>query len=337
MMTPAAPLATAQESPAFRMLDEMQRGFPLTERPFDALSQRYGLPAEDVMAAYRGWLDCGALSRVGGVFNQAAGGASLLATIAVPADDLERVADIVSQHPGVNHNYEREHAYNLWFVMTGSDADAVTLAMRELDRATGYTALRLPMIKPYRIDLSFSLSGNTAQHDSDRQARAPMAKVADHERALAALAEEGLAISDQPFDAWARALDLSVKEVLACLKRWLDHGVLRRFGNVVRHHEFGFHANAMTIFDVSDDRVDAVGQALARMPEVTLAYQRGRAPGWSYNLYCMIHGKDRDTVQAIIERLLDAHGLRGIPHAVLFSLRRFKQSGARRYREHAHA
>lgn len=336
-MTAPEPLASPQESPAFRMLDDMQRGFPLTPRPFHTLSQRYGLPVEDVMAAYREWLASGAISRIGGVFDQAAGGASLLAAIAVPAHDLERVADIVSRHPGVNHNYEREHAYNLWFVMAAPNADALKSGMRALDQATGYNALRLPMVKPYRIDLSFGLSGNTAQHDTARQARAPVATIANHERPLAALAEEGLAITEEPFHAWAKTLGLSVQEVLACIERWLDHGVLRRFGNVVRHHEFGFHANAMTVFDVADDRVDAVGEALARTPEVTLAYQRSRAPGWGYNLYCMIHGKDRDTVQAIINQLLDRHGLCGIPHAVLFSVRRFKQSGARRYRDHAHA
>lgn len=317
------------------MLNEMQRDFPLVERPFDALAKHYGLSTSEVLKHYRDWLASGALSRVGGVFHQAAGGASLLAAMAVPADDLERVADIVSRHPGVNHNYEREHGYNLWFVMTGPDAESVSTAMAKLDHDTGYVALRLPMIKPYRIDLSFSLSGETAQHRAANRAAKPMRSITQDERPLAALAEEGLPIAEAPYAAWAQALGWSTSQVIACLQGWLADGVLRRFGNVVRHHEFGFHCNAMTVFDIPDERVDAIGELLAQVPEVTLAYRRARAPQWNYNLYCMIHGKNRETVQAIIDNLLNAQGLRAFPHAVLFSVRRFKQSGARRYRDHA--
>lgn len=336
-MTAAVSSDMSAHSPSFAMLNDMQRDFPLAIRPFDELAQRYGLPVGDVMAAYRGWLACGELSRVGGVFHQAAGGASLLAAMAVPADDLQRVADIVSAHPGVNHNYEREHGYNLWFVMTGPNIQAVTQSMQRLEHDTGYPALRLPMIRPYRIDLSFDLLRDTAQHDRSRVATQPVQPIQPDERALAALAEEGLAVDFQPYDLWAKQLGWTTAEVLGCLQRWLDHGVLRRFGNVVRHHEFGFHANAMTVFDIADDKVDAVGEMLAQSPEVTLAYRRQRAPGWNYNLYCMVHGKSRAIVEGILEQLLDAHHLRDVPHAVLFSTRRFKQSGARRYRDHANA
>ncbi len=320
---------------AFEMLNQQQRDFPLVERPFHLLGERYHLSADQVMACYRDWLASGVLSRVGGVFNQAAGGASLLAAIAVPSHDLERVAAIVSSHSGVNHNYEREHVYNLWFVMTGPNAAAVESAMQGLDAQTGYRALRLPMVRPYRIDLAFNLQGVVANHSPTATAAHAVPSIATQELPLAALAEEGLAIVEQPYAQWAQTLGWPPEAVMACIARWQALGVLRRFGNVVRHHELGFDCNAMTVFDISQDQVDAIGTALAQTPEVTLAYQRARAPGWNYNLYCMVHGTQREQVNAVIERMLETHNLRDIPHAVLFSLRRFKQTGARRYRHAA--
>ena len=318
------------------MLNQEQRGFPLVERPFEALGQRYGIATADVMRYYRTWLSRGVLSRVGGVFHHAAGGASLLAAMAIPADDLERAARIVSNHPGVNHNYEREHVYNLWFVMTGGDKGSVEMAMQQLEAQTGYPALRLPMVRSYRIDLAFDLSGQTADLSPGQRAAQTVATVTTQDRPLAALVEGGLPMVECPFVRWAAQLHQTPEYIRGRLRQWLDSGVLRRFGNVVRHHELGFECNAMTVMDLPVERVDKVGMALAQVPEVTLAYQRARVPGWNYNLYCMVHGRQRSDVEAVIHRFLNTQGLDIEPHAILFSRRWFKQTGARRFVDATH-
>lgn len=286
----------------------------------------------DVLQIYRQWKKEGVLSRVGAVFNQASGGASMLAAMAVPQERLLQVASIVSAMPGVNHNYEREHDFNLWFVVTASDATALEQTVLRIEQQTGIAVMRLPMVKPYRIDLAFDLRQSMASHTAD--ASQPSADLlidpADHP--LAALAEEGLAITDQPFDLWAQQLNRPLEEIFATLQRWLASGAMRRFGNVVRHHELGFTANAMTVFNVPNDRVDALGAALARQPQVTLAYQRVRTPQWPYNLYCMIHGRDRTEVESAIARAIADCGLTKYPQAVLFSRQRFKQTGGSRFR-----
>ena len=143
----------------------------------------------------------------------------------------------------------------------------------------------------------------------------------------------------RPYAAWARALGRPQVDITATLACWQRDGTLRRFGVVVRHHELGYAANAMTVFDVPDDIVDACGAALAREPGVTLAYRRERARerGWPYNLFCMVHGKDRTEVSLRVAELYQAAGLEQLPHAVLFSTRRFKQSGALYGRMRPHA
>ncbi|MBI5256312.1 MAG: Lrp/AsnC family transcriptional regulator [Burkholderiales bacterium] len=322
------------------LLNRWQHGFPLEREPFGAIGRALGLPAATVIQGLRELRGNGALSRIGGVFGTGTGGAALLAAMAVPTERLEAVAAIVSAHPGVNHNYERENQHNLWFVMTGRDAESVEFGMQSLEQATGLPALRLRMERAYRIDLGFDLRRSVSPGTAGgvRPGHTPTAPVtpppvADAHWALAALVEDGLPLIHRPFDAWGEALGSTPQAVIGQLQHWLRTGTLKRFGAVVRHHELGFTANAMTVFDVPDALVDGCGAALARAPGVTLCYRRERARGWPYNLYCMVHGRDRASVRAALAEAIPACGLEDHPRAVLFSRRRFKQTGARRFRD----
>ncbi|WP_157268032.1 siroheme decarboxylase subunit beta [Azohydromonas aeria] len=311
-----------------RLLNDWQHGFPLLPRPFDALGRELGCGAHQVLHHYRALQAEGSLGRIGGVFAAGAGGAAMLCAYAAGADALEHVAAIVSAHPGVNHNYEREHGFNLWFVITGPDRAAIHAAVDQLDVATGLRALRLPMLRAYRIDLGFDLLD--AKRRRMALAHSPaVAAVAQEDRPLAALAGEGLPLVESPYTAWADRLGRSTGDVLATLKGWLEQGTLRRFGVVVRHHELGFDQNAMCVFDVDDDAVDAAGALLARQGGVTLCYRRARAPGWPYNLFAMFHGREREQVLAQLQAATAAAALQAVPRAVLFSRRRFTQRGGR--------
>ena len=317
---------------ALALLNPWQRGFPLVSEPYAVLAQSLGCSTAELLERLRTLQQQGALSRIGGVFAAQTGGAALLAAMAVQPERLDEVAAIVSAHPGVNHNYEREDRFNLWFVMTASDQAGLEQSMLALERATGLAAMRLTMLRPYRIDLGFDLRRRTAGAPVSEAPRRRPEPVAAADLPLAALVEQGLPLVERPYAAWAAELGCTEAVVIACLQRWLDAGTMSRFGAVVRHHEFGFDANAMTVFDVPDEQVDACGAALARADGVTLAYRRVRAPGWRYNLYCMVHGRDRDAVLAVIDSLVESCGLAGYPRRVLFSRRRFKQTGPRRFR-----
>lgn len=153
--------------------------------------------------------------------------------------------------------------------------------------------------------------------------------VSPEERALLATLAEGLPLVPRPYAALARRLGTGEETVLAMLRALRERGVIRRFGVIVRHHELGYRANAMCVWDVPEERVDSAGRALAAAPGVTLCYRRARRPPhWPYNLFCMIHGRDRAAVREAAARAAAAAGLAGLPSAVLFSRRRFKQCGA---------
>ncbi|SEL04935.1 transcriptional regulator, AsnC family [Colwellia chukchiensis] len=140
------------------IINAYQKGFPLVARPYQVLAEQFNSSEAQVLAAIRQLDEAGALSRVGAVFNHKKAGASTLAALAVPAAELDRVAEIVNQFDEVNHNYEREHSYNLWFVVTAYDENALAQVLTKISELTGLPVLKLPMEAAYHIDLAFSIN-----------------------------------------------------------------------------------------------------------------------------------------------------------------------------------
>ena len=154
--------------------------------------------------------------------------------------------------------------------------------------------------------------------------------LSDTDRRLIAAVQDGLPMVPQPFAAIGKAVGLTEEEVIRRLDAMLASGVIKRFGIVVRHHELGYRANAMVVWNIPDDQVAEVGRCLAECPCVTLCYQRPRRlPDWPYNLFCMVHGRDRAVVEAQVADMARRLGLERFDRELLFSRRRFKQRGAR--------
>lgn len=142
--------------------------------------------------------------------------------------------------------------------------------------------------------------------------------------------ENGLPLTPRPYLTLAERTGLTEQQVMLAVSQWQQQGLIKRLGLVVKHRTLGYRANAMAVWNVPDDRVSKLGKALAASPIVTLCYQRPRRlPDWPYNLFCMIHGIDRNRVQSQLEQLVLEHGLEGTPHAVLFSNKAYLQRGGR--------
>lgn len=147
---------------------------------------------------------------------------------------------------------------------------------------------------------------------------------------LKAAIQDGLPLTARPYATLAQTIQASEQDVIAQVQHWVDDGFIKRMGLVVRHHAVGYSANAMVVWNVPDASVDAVAEKMRAFPAVTLCYRRPRRlPDWPYNLFCMIHGKDRALVLQQIEALAQQAQLQDIPRAVLFSQRQFKQTGGR--------
>jgi DNA-binding Lrp family transcriptional regulator len=318
------------EPATFDLLNRWQRDFPLEPRPFARIAaQRAGLDASAVLERYRALAATGALSRIGAVFRPNTVGASTLAAMQLRPDALEPVASLVSAQPEVNHNYEREHALNLWFVATAPEAAVLEAALVRIEQLSGCAVLRLPLVEEYHIDLGFDLADGAVPRLGTATAGKAVA-LSPAERRLVEALDDGLPLVAAPYAALGDTVGLAEAEVIAILRGWLERGVMRRFGAVLRHRSLGYAANAMVVWDVPDGEVRAAGTRAARLPQVTLCYRRARRrPAWPFNLYCMLHGRARDEVATGIEAVARDAGLAGYPRQVLFSRRCFTQRGAR--------
>lgn len=142
--------------------------------------------------------------------------------------------------------------------------------------------------------------------------------------------EQGLPLTPRPYQSLAEHAGLSEEEVINAIIQWQEQGLIKRFGLVVKHRTLGYTANAMVVWDVPDEQVQALGKAMADVPFITLCYQRPRRlPDWPYNLFCMIHGTDRKRVLAQLDSVIADLNLQHIHYSVLFSNKAYRQRGGR--------
>ena len=309
------------------LIDRWQHGFPLVEKPFEVVGRLAALDESETIGIFRRMRENDVISRVGAVVKPNTVGASTLAAMQVPPERLEQVAGLVSREPLVTHNYEREHALNLWFVVAGTSADAIAATNRRISDQTGLDVVELPMLEAYHLGLGFSLGAAPPQ-------RREIADHADYrpdprDKAILAAIEDGLPLIERPYRAVADRLDLGQSDVIDRLEHMMASGIVTRFGCVVRHEKLGYRSNAMAVWDVPDDRLEDVVESFARHPKVTLCYRRPRhRPAWPYNIFCMVHARSRWDAYSVIDEInLEADsGL--LRQTVLFSRRCFKQRGA---------
>ena len=331
------------------IINNSQKGFPLTKQPYKTIAEQLAqvnIVTNElrVFLAIDDLINQEVLSRVGPVFDHKKAGASTLAAIAVPTKDLDKIAGIVNQFEQVNHNYGREGSsgqqkYNLWFVVTASNMLALNNTLANIELLTGLAVLVLPMEASYHIDLAFSINVTGVESPTSNQEAMQLdtvnkndcTRLTDIEKiALRSAIEKGLPASLLPYRLIAQQLALTEQQVLMQISHWQEEGLIRRFGLVIKHRKLGYDANAMVVWNIPNDDMDGIAQRLAKCAPVSLCYQRPRRlPDWPYNLFCMIHGTDKNLVLQQISQITEQLGLELIEKDILFSFKAYKQHGAR--------
>lgn len=310
------------------LLDGFQRDLPLVNRPFAEVACQLGLEEAEVIDRLSRMRASGRIARVGGTVRPNTAGASTLAALAVPEDRIEEVAALVGEEPGVNHSYLREDDWNLWFVATAQDSEALAAALSRIETRSGLPLMDLRLVRPFNIDLGFPLAGKPVAMPGGRAVVEGVLRPED--RPLLAALSRGLDLVPEPFAVLARSLGREETALRARLADLVEAGIVTRLGVIVRHRPLGFTANAMVVWDVADSAMTEAGTTLAALPGVTLCYERRPVAGrWPYRLYCMIHARSRPEALAVLETARNLPLLQGVGHRVLFSTRCFKQSGAR--------
>jgi len=315
-----------------KLLSLIQTELPVSERPFDVLAERLGTHAQEIIARVARLHREGVIRRLGPVFDsRALGYVSTLVAACIAPNQLDTVASLVSELPGVTHNYRREHAYNLWFTLTAASSDSLARVIENLREQTGIDEFySLPALMVYKTRVNFHLSDELPPPDAiSANAPAPTVRLDDNQKALVRLLQEGLPVVGEPFADVAAELGWSTQRVLARISDWLAQGVIRRFGAVVNHRRLGFKANGMAVFEVASDRVDEVGRRLADYPQVSHCYRRKPLPDWNYNLFAMVHGQSFDEVARFVADVV--RELKFANYEVLFSSTEYKKTSMRYY------
>ncbi|MDU9005352.1 siroheme decarboxylase subunit beta [Sedimentitalea todarodis] len=309
------------------LLNDWQRDFPVVSAPFTVLAARLEISETEVLKRLARMRSAGRITRVGATCAPNTVSASTLAALQAEPEELEEVAEIVGEEPGVNHSYLREDAWNIWFVATGPDREHVDRTLARISDRTNRRVLDLRLVRPFNVDLGFRMNGKAGAVPAPRIADA--SAIRDGDRDILQCLTRGLPLEARPWAAMAQYLERSEEDVLLRVAALQDAGVIARLGVIVRHRALGWTSNAMCVWDVSHEVAGEVGPVLARVPGVTLCYERRLVEGaWPYRLYNMIHARSRLEAMATLDQVRALTGLENADHKVLFSTRCFKQTGA---------
>lgn len=312
---------------------ELQERFPIAAAPFDVLGERLGAPAGDVLARVIALRESGVLRHISPIFEAAAlGYTSSLVAMRIAPSRLDEAAAIVSGHPGVTHNYRREHAFNLWFTINVPPGSVLQAHIDRLHALTGSEAtLPLPTVRRFKIGVSLDMSGARAMNHKAEPAAAPrrhrragpVEPPSEAEVALIRAVQGNLPLRPDMFHEAATALGVTDAEVVAGLQRLRERGALRRVAGILRHREAGFNANGMVVWNAPPDRAEEIGRAMASFSAISHCYERPRFPEWPYNLFTMIHARTPEEVDGFVAELEAMSGISD--HATLYSSVEYKK------------
>ena len=316
-------------------INHFQGGFPLQEHPFQLVADKLGSTEKKIIEIVKKLEQEKYISRFGPLYDAAAiGGGLTLAAITVPEERYHEVTQTVNSYIEVAHNYRREHELNMWFVLATEKPEDLQEVIKSLESSTGLKVFNFPKQQEFYIGLWLQLSAD-GRHTTVPVARELQGQ--DHhydidvtDRKLINATQAGLPIEAAPYQSIADSLGMTQNAVLQRLQAMLSAGVIRRIGAVPNHYRLGLSANGMTVWDVDDDNIEALGRRIGQLDFVSHCYQRPRhLPVWPYNLFAMVHGHNEDEVKIKVQQIeaILSGNCRG--HETLYSSAILKKTGLR--------
>jgi DNA-binding Lrp family transcriptional regulator len=314
-----------------RLLNVMQGRFPIEPRPYAAVARELGVPEEAVLARLRELLDDRIIRQVTPIYDtRALGYESMLVAAKIDADNPWRAAKIVNAHPGVSHNYLRNHEFNMWFTIAVEEDSKLGLegTLDVLARETEAESVRmLPTLKLFKIRMDLEMEGGTDKLATAAQevTPAPIEKVPydDLDKAVIRATQGDLPVVPEPYAAAARELGMTEDSLVEHMLGMQERGILRRVAAILFHRRAGFSANGMGVWRVPDDRISDLGARMASFRGISHCYQRPTYKDWPYSVFTMAHGRSKEECDAILDAIAADTGIED--RATLYSSTEFKK------------
>ncbi len=316
------------------LLNAVQWDFPIVERPYAAIGERLGIDEAEVRERIATVKAAGVLRQLSAIFDtRALGYSSALVAAKIDPTTIDEAAEALNAHPGISHNYKRNHDYNLWYTLAvppGEDFDA---HLDVLHRQSGASVTRkLPTLKLYKIGVKLDMTGNTAANakaevlEHERPERRPdmeIPELSDLDRRTIEVVQEDLSLGEFPFADYGDQIGISGAEVIEQLRRFKERKWMRRFAAVMNHRTAGYKANAMGVWAVPEENLDEIGPAMAGFAAVSHCYRRPTYDDWPYTVFTMVHGRSARDCEATIEAISDETGVD--EYALLWSIKEYKK------------
>ena len=314
-------------------INRFQGGFPLTERPYLRVAAMLGTEEAALISILDGLLKDGCLTRFGPLFDaERLGGRFTLAALCVPEADFDRVAATVNALPQVAHNYRRDHSLNMWFVLAAPSEAGLRETIARIQSLTGLTLYDFPKLREFHLGFWLWLGEDHGVEFQRIESRPQVgaANMDSLDQAIVTATQAGLPLVPEPYGAVAGSLGCDAGTVIDRLAKLLRSGAIRRIGAVPNHYRLGLRGNGMSVWDVDDGQAETIGERIGALDFVSHCYLRPRRlPLWPYNLFAMVHGKNRAEVESKVETLADRIGSHCRRHNVLHSTAVLKKTGLR--------
>ena len=312
------------------LLNEIQWTFPLVTRPFDTIAKKFDTTPEIIKEKLNNLKEIGVLRQLSAIFDtRKLGYTSSLVAMEIEHDKLDYVASQINRHPGVSHNYERDHQFNLWFTLAVPPGADLNSELEKFNVLKGIKKVRmLPTLQLFKIGVKLDMVDDKKHEVAPTEEKKEIKNIkfepTEEDKDFIRELQKDMEIIDEPFVNAAKNLGITEDELFSKMKHYESMGVLRRFAAILRHRQVGFTANGMIVWKVPEDRITSVGETLGSFPQVSHCYERPTYDDWPYNVFSMIHCKTHDEayeVAKIIQDQIDVN-----EYKILFSSREFKKT-----------
>jgi DNA-binding Lrp family transcriptional regulator len=320
-----------------QLLNDIQWVFPLVDRPYLEISKRHNMSEDEVMRRIAYMKDMGLIRQINAIFDtRRLGYKSALVAFAVIPDKLDSVANEVNKHPGVSHNYERNHDFNMWFTLAVPPYGDMKRDLDRLASLDGVIKYRLlPTLKLYKIGVRLDMVNDDTEKpkpiDEVKQLNPKKIEITENDKHFIRELQKDLKVIPEPFKEMAENLSITTTELFSKAKEYEKNGVMRRFAAILRHRDAGFSANGMVVWQVPDEKIDEIGYKLAAFPQVSHCYRRPVYSDWQFNLFSMIHARTLEAAEKIAVEISEIVEIKD--YRILFSSREFKKERVKYFEE----
>ena len=313
------------------LLNEIQGDIPLAARPYRIIAERVGMTEAEALDFLGAKKAEGILRQVSAIFDTRTLGysSSLVAARHDPAQ-IDAGAEIVNAHPGVSHNYKRNHAYNLWYTIAVPPDQDLEAHVQKLHELSGAEVTRLmPTLHLFKIGVKFDMTGTDAPDAKEAPAyqqkdRNLSYEVTELDKRIVLELQKDLPLTEEPFAGSAAALGMSIEQLAVEADRLKQAGAMRRISAVFKHQAAGFRFNAMGVWAVPQDRLEELGNLMGSFKSVSHCYLRPTYPDWPYTIFTMVHGRSVQEAVDKIDAIANEIG-QDIDRAVLYSTKEYKK------------